>query len=311
MDFDYDALSVLSAVVRGGSFEAAAKAMNVTQSAVSQRIKQLEQKFGAILILRGRPCVPTEEGLLLCRHLEEVQLLEHGLRERLHLDDREGGGLQATVSVRISVNSDSLATWFPEVVARAANELHLRLEVIPEDQEFTEERLRSGDALAIVTSSPNTVPGCQSIELGVMEYMAVASPDFVGRHIGGKPTLKRIARAPSIQFDRKDTLPIQWVEKAFGGVERLSSHQMPSYEGHLQCCLQSIGWAMMPTLTVGPLVEKGVLVELIPGVRLAMPLYWQCRANASGTLQKLNEVVTGVAGAALIQDPPVPVGKTA
>lgn len=311
MEFDYDALAVLSAVVRGGSFEAAARSMNVTQSAVSQRIKQLEQKFGAILILRGRPCVPTEEGLLLCRHLEEVQLLEHALRERLNLDGGEGETGHATVSVRISVNSDSLATWFPEVVDRAANELHLRLEVIPEDQEFTEERLRSGDALAIVTSSPNPIPGCQSIELGVMEYMAVASPAYVERHLRGQRTLSRVARAPSIQFDRRDTLPIQWVEKAFGAVERLSAHQMPSYEGHLQCCLQSIGWAMMPTITVGPLVEEGRLVELIPNVRLAMPLFWQCRANATGTLQKLNEIVTGVAARALVETGSLAVDRTA
>lgn len=299
MDFDYDALSVLSAVVRSGSFEAAAKSMNVTQSAISQRIKQLEQKFGAILILRGRPCVATEEGVLLCRHLEEVQLLEHDLRE--HLAARGKSAARVPVSVRISVNSDSLATWFPEVVDRSANELNLRLEVIPEDQDFTAERLRSGDALAIVTSSPDTVPGCRSIELGVMEYMAVASPAFLERHLSGKVDIKSIASAPSIQFDRKDTLPMQWVESAFGQAAQLSAHQMPSYEGHLQCCLQSIGWAMMPTMTVGPMVEAGRLTELIPGVRLAMPLFWQCRANASGTLKALNEVVTGVASSVLIR----------
>lgn len=300
MNFDYDALSVLSAVVRGGSFEAAAKSMNVTQSAVSQRIKQLEQKFGAILILRGRPCVATEEGVLLCRHLEEVQLLEHDLREQLALRGK-GEGAQTPVSIRILVNSDSLATWFPDVVDRAANELNLRLEVIPEDQEFTAERLRSGDALAIVTSSPDTVPGCRSIELGVMEYMAVASPAFLERHLSGKLDLKSVARAPSIQFDRKDTLPMQWLECAFGQAAQLSAHQMPSYEGHLRCCLRSIGWAMMPTSTVGPMVEAGQLTELIPGVRLAMPLYWQCRANASGTLKALNEVVNDVAASALVR----------
>lgn len=299
MDFDYDALSVLAAVVRSGSFESAAKSMNVTQSAVSQRIKQLEQKFGAILILRGRPCVATEEGVLLCRHLEEVQLLEHDLREHLAARGSQAE-VNAPVSVRISVNSDSLATWFPAVVDRAASELNLRLEVIPEDQDFTAERLRSGDALAIVTSSPDTVPGCRSIELGIMEYMAVASPGFVNKYFAGKMDLRSVARAPSIQFDRKDTLPMQWVERAFGRPTLLSAHQMPSYEGHLQCILQSIGWAMMPTLTVGPMVKAGQLVELIPDVRLAMPLYWQGRANASGTLRALNEVVTGVAAAALI-----------
>lgn len=302
MDFDYHALAVLAAVVRTGSFEAAAKSMNVTQSAVSQRIRQLEEKTGTMLILRGRPCVATEQGLLLCRHVEEVALLEHDLRTQLNLAD-DHSGRTAPVSLRISVNSDSLATWFPEVVDRAATELNIRLEVIPDDQEFTEERLRSGDALAIVTSSTSTVPGCQSIFLGEMEYMCVASPEYMAKHLPGQIDIEAVAKAPSIQFDRKDTLPMQWVEKAFGTSDGLSSHSIPSYEGHLQCCLKAIGWAMMPTLTVGPMTEKGILREVVPGVRLKVPLFWQCRANSSGALAKLNTVVTEVSGAVLLQSP--------
>lgn len=299
MEFDYHALAVLAAVVRTGSFEAAAKSMNVTQSAVSQRIRQLEEKTGAMLILRGRPCVATEQGLLLCRHVEEVALLEHDLRTQLNLGG--AGGRSAPVSLRISVNSDSLATWFPEVVDRTANELNIRLEVIPDDQEFTEERLRSGDALAVVTSSENTVPGCQSIYLGAMEYMCVASPEYMATYLSGPVDVHAVAAAPSIQFDRKDTLPMQWLEKAFGTTESLSSHSIPSYEGHLQCCLKAIGWAMMPTLTVGPMTEKGILAEVVPGVRLEVPLFWQCRANSSGALAKLNDIVTDISRAALLQ----------
>ncbi len=299
MTFDYDALNVLAAVVRSGSFEAAAKSMNVTQSAVSQRIKQLEERFGAILVLRGRPCVATDEALALVRHVEEVGLMEFELRRQLGLD---GGPQSASANVRISVNTDSLATWFPVVVDRASKELNLRLELIPEDQEFTEERLRSGDALAIVTSKNTTIAGCQIVSLGSMEYMAVASPQFVETHFPGEVTLESVAAAPSIRFDQKDTLPAQWLEVAFGRAEKLSPHQMPSYEGHLQCCLQSIGWAMMPALTVGQFVERGDLVEVRPGTSLSLPLYWQCRSNAVGALARLNETVVEVASKSLTSD---------
>ena len=296
MTFDYDALNVLAAVVRSGSFEAAAKSMNVTQSAVSQRIKQLEEKFGAILVLRGRPCVPTEEALVLVRHVEEVALMEFELRRQLNLD---GDTASAPPSVRISVNADSLATWFPEVVDRAAKDLNIRLELIPEDQEFTEERLRSGDALAIVTSKNSPIAGCQIVDLGTMEYMAVASPDFVDTHLRAGVDLDSVTQAPSIRFDQKDTLPVQWLERAFGSAKKMTPHQMPSYEGHLQCCLQWIGWAMMPSLTVGPFVSRGELVEIQPGIRLSMPLYWQCRSNAVGALAKLNEAVVEIAAQSL------------
>ena len=132
--------------------------------------------------------------------------------------------------------------------------------------------------------------------------MAVASPQFVETHFPSEVTLESVAAAPSIRFDQKDTLPAQWLEVAFGRAENLSPHQMPSYEGHLQCCLQSIGWAMMPALTVGQFVERGDLVEVRPGTSLSLPLYWQCRSNAVGALARLNETVVEVASKSLTSD---------
>ena len=293
MDFDYDSLVVLAAVVRTGSFDAAAKSLNVTQSAVSQRIKQLEERVGSILIQRGRPCVATEDGMLLCQHHEQIELLRHELSQQLALT---GGGRRAAgIKVRIAVNSDSLATWFPSVVKRAYDALGLWLEVIPDDQEFTEERLRSGDALAVVTTSDNTVAGCTAIPIGEMDYLAVAAPDFAERFFSDGVSMKTLSNAPAIRFDRKDSLPQQWIAQAIGEEVKIAHHDMPSYEGHLLCAQQGIGWAMMPALTVEPLVERGELVEIKPGVRIEMPLYWQTRSQASTTLRELSNVVAEVA----------------
>lgn len=301
MDFDYDSLNVLSAVVRTGSFEAAAKALNVTQSAVSQRIKQLEEKVGSVLIQRGRPCVATDDGLLLCQHIEQVALLRHEVTEQLAARGSAEGS--TAVSVRIAVNSDSLATWFPNVISRAASELNLRLEIVPDDQEFTEERLRSGDVLAIVTSSDTPIPGCRIVPLGSMEYMAIASSDYAKTYLADTPTLQTLADAPSIRFDRKDTLPQQWLALAFGDAARLSSHYVPSYEGHLRCSERGIGWAMMPTESVQPYVDAGQMVEIVPGVRIQTALYWQSRSQSSSTLGKLSDVVAEVAEERLLALP--------
>lgn len=298
MDFDYDSLVVLSAVVRTGSFEAAAKSLEVTQSAVSQRIKQLEEKVGAILILRGRPCVATEDGMLLCQHVEQVSLLQHELSELLAT---RGAAIEgAAISVRIAVNSDSLATWFPDVMKIAADDLNLRLEVIPDDQDFTEERLRSGDAMAIVTAKDKPIPGCRTFALGAMEYMAVASKDYVDRYLADGITLDAVAMSPSIRFDRKDTLPRQWLNIAFGNATRLASHYIPSYEGHLLCSVKGIGWAMMPSESVMPGIEDGTLVELVPGARLNVPLYWQSRSQSSNVMTKLSEIVMNTAAQRLL-----------
>ena len=301
MDYDYDSLVVLAAVVRTGSFEAAANSLNVTQSAVSQRIKQLEEKVGSILVQRGRPCVATDDGLLLCQHVEQVTLLQHELGDQLA--SRGTGAGTAAVSIRIAVNSDSLATWFPKVISRANDELNLLLEIVPDDQEFTEERLRSGDALAIVTSNNKPIPGCMTVPLGAMEYMAVASKSFAETHFSDGINQGAVGKAFSIQFDRKDTLPQQWMMLAYGNTGKLTSHYIPSYEGHLLACQQGIGWAMMPSVTVEPMVRSGELVELVQGVRVRTPLHWQSRSQSSATLSRLSQIVSDVAETCLT--PPI------
>ncbi len=295
MDFDYDSLTVLSAVIRTGSFETAAKSLNVTQSAVSQRIKQLEEKVGSILIIRGKPCMPTEDGMLLCQHVEQVTLLRHEVSERL-----SGPVGVSKANLRIAVNTDSLATWFPTVVKRAADELNLLLEIIPDDQEFTEARLRSGDAAAVITSSASPISGCKIYVLGAMEYLAVASESYMERHLSGGATLSNVAAAPSIRFDRKDTLPHQWLEVAFGGSAVLSSHYIPSYEGHLLCCRLGIGWAMMPLEAVAAFIESGELIKVAPDARVRVPLFWHTRSQSSRIMQGLSEIVLQVSEKSLI-----------
>ncbi len=294
MDFDYDSLAVLAAVVRTGSFETAAKSLNVTQSAISQRIKQLEEKVGSILIIRGKPCVATEDGRLLCQHVEQVTLLRHEVSKQL-----SGPDDASSATVRIAVNSDSLATWFPRVVGRAADELNLHLEIVPDDQDFTKGLLRSGDASAVITSSDTPMPGCNMFGLGEMEYRAVASASYVRRYLAGGATLSSLASSPSIRFDLKDTLPHQWLEVAFEGSAVLSSHFIPSYEGHLLCCRQGIGWALMPSESVAGLLETGELVEIVPSARVRIPLFWHTRSQSSKILQALSEIVLQVAGTSL------------
>lgn len=289
MDYDYDSLVSLAAVVREGGFEAAAKSLDVTQSAVSQRIRQLEERVGTLLIIRGRPCVPTEFGLQLCQHLEQVTLLQHELNERMsHMLD---GPDTNAATVRIAVNSDSLATWFPNVVKRATNDLNVRFEIIPDDSEHTEQRLKSGDALAVLTAIEKPVQGCRRISLGAMEYIAVASRDFSEEYFSNGVFLDTLKNAPCLVFDRKDTLPEKWMMLCFGETVDPMSHMMPSYEGYLSCCLNGTGWGMMPTVTVSPFVDSGELKELVPGKRVHISLHWQSSTQSSEILRLLGQIV--------------------
>jgi LysR family transcriptional regulator (chromosome initiation inhibitor) len=73
---DTTQLRTFAAVVREGSFEAAAHALHVTPSAVSQRMKALEQAVGQVLVRRTKPCQATDAGRPLLRLAGQVALLE-------------------------------------------------------------------------------------------------------------------------------------------------------------------------------------------------------------------------------------------
>lgn len=286
---DYDSLTILAAVVHEGSFEAAAKSMNVTQSAVSQRIKQLEEKVGVVLVARGRPCLPTDAGLQFCRHVEQVTLLQQELAERMYA--LVGGADAQAATIRLAVNNDSLATWFPSLIKRATQELGIRFDILPDDQEHTEVSLRSGDALAVITTLETPVQGCRRISLGSMDYIAVASPELFQREFSKGVSLDTLRESTCLAFNRKDTIQDQWMKLCFGGSVPVSSHFVPSYEGYLSCCLNGAGWGLVPSIAGIPFIKRGELEALSPGKEVRVSLHWQASMQSSEILRRLGDLV--------------------
>ncbi|MGA0530814.1 LysR family transcriptional regulator [Hansschlegelia sp. KR7-227] len=107
-------MAAVGAVIREGSFERAANVLRITPSAISQRVRGLEERLGAILIVRGQPCSPTELGRILCAHLDRVALLEADVAPAL---SRAGEVAGLPLALKVAVNADSLATWFPQAAA--------------------------------------------------------------------------------------------------------------------------------------------------------------------------------------------------
>lgn len=297
---DYDSLAILAAVVREGSFEGAARSMQVTQSAVSQRIKQMEEKVGVVLVARGRPCLPTDAGLQFCRHFEQVTLLQQELGERMSalVGGRDGGA----ATIRLAVNNDSLATWFPNLIKRASQELGIRFDILPDDQEHTEVSLKSGDALAVITTLETPVQGCRRISLGSMDYIAVASPEFFQAKFVGGVSLDALRKAPCLAFNRKDTIQDLWMTLCFGETVPVSTHFVPSYEGYIACCRNGVAWGLVPSLAAMPLVKRGELVELSPGKEVKVSLHWQASMLSSEILTRLGDLVLEEAKKHLVPD---------
>lgn len=295
---DYASLRAVAAVAETGSFEKAARILNVTPSAVSQRVKQLEDRIGATLIARGNPCAATEKGAWLCRHMQHVSLLEQELfRELPGLEDGERGAKRATVAV--AVNADSLGSWFLPAAARFSERTGHLLAVTVDDQDHTAEWLKRGQVLAAVTSLDKPVSGCRALPLGALRYRATASPVFMARHFPDGVFTEALAATPSLTFNQKDRLQEQWAKAALGSDAALSGHWLPSTQAFVDACLLGLGWGMNPELLVRDHLAAGRLVELVPGASLDIPLYWQINRLAADQLTQLTAAVSQAAKSSL------------
>ena len=289
-------LQTLAAVVREGSFERAAARLHVTPSAVSQRVRALEERVGAVLVQRGQPCVATELGDRLCRHAQTLALLEQQLR----LDLPGGAAAEGERPLlRVAVNADSLGTWFVSAVRALGDEPGLLLDMASADQDQTAAWLRRGQVLAAVTAQAQAVPGCRVQRLGVLRYRAVCSPDFHARWFSRGVDAAALGRAPSLLFDRDDQLQLRWVRRLLRREPVLPAHRLPSVEGFLAAALQGVGWGLNPEAMVRPHLAAGRLCELVPGRPLDVTLYWQVADLALPALDRLSAAVQQAARAAL------------
>ncbi|MEU3663940.1 LysR family transcriptional regulator ArgP [Streptomyces sp. NPDC032940] len=292
-DLPLDQVRTLLAVVDEGTFDAAAAALHVTPSAVSQRVKALEQRTGRVLLLRTKPVRPTESGAVLVRLARQVTRLERDAYAELGLS---GAGEPTRVSV--AVNADSLATWFLGALTRVSQEPRLCFELRREDEDHTAALLREGVVMAAVTSSPDPVPGCTVRSLGRMRYRPCAAPGFAARHLDG-PLPEVLAEAPVVVFDRRDDFQDGFARRLGLGGAGAGRHYVPTSEGFVEAVAAGLGWGMVPEPQADPLLRAGRLVDFAPERAVDVPLYWQQWKLDSPALAAVADAVVSAAAASL------------
>ncbi|CAN7583596.1 LysR family transcriptional regulator ArgP [Phenylobacterium sp. LjRoot219] len=297
---DYPAIAAVAAVIRTGSFEAAALQLGVTPSAVSQRVKGLEERLGVPLVVRGSPCTATAAGARLSAHLDQVSLLEQDLV--VHAPGLLGAPDAHRPPLKVAVNSDSLATWFPAAAARFAGSSDATLDLMLDDEAHTAERLRSGEVLAAITTTGKTVQGCRTVSLGALRYIATASPAYATRYFGGGVTKETLARAPVLRFDPRDELQNRWAVTSVGAAVKAPTHWVPSTRGFLDLTLAGLGWSVTPETLAAPLLASGRLIDLDPRVRVDVPLFWQHLRITSRLIDDLTSAVREAAKEFLAAD---------
>ncbi|MFS4094436.1 LysR family transcriptional regulator ArgP [Streptomyces sp. AF1A] len=291
MDLPLEQVRTLLAVVDEGTFDAAAAALQVTPSAVSQRVKALEQRTGRVLLQRTKPVRPTDSGAVLVRFARQLARLEQDAWGELGLS-----GAGRPTRVPVAVNADSLATWFLPALTRVAG---LCFELHREDEDHTAALLREGLVMAAVTSSPDPVPGCTVRPLGRMRYLPVAAPEFVRVHLAGRPLPDALPGAPVVVFDRKDDFQDGFVRRLGRDSAGPLRHHVPTSEGFLDAVAAGLGWGMVPEVQADPLLDEGRLVLLAPDAWMDVTLHWQQWKLHSPALAALADAVTATAAEAL------------
>ncbi|MHA6764113.1 LysR family transcriptional regulator ArgP [Streptacidiphilus sp. PAMC 29251] len=290
-DLPLDQVRTLLAAVDEGTFDAAARALRVTPSAVSQRIKALEQRTGRVLLLRSKPVELTASGEVVVRFARQLALLERDAGAELGLAET---GRPTRLS--IAVNADSLATWFLPALAAAAAQLPICFDLHREDQDHTTQLLRQGLVMAAVTSSPHPVQGCTVRRLGQMRYRAMAAPGFVSDRLSHGPLREVLGDAPVVVFDRRDDLQDGFLRRlAPGRAAPTARHYVPASEAYLEAVAAGLGWGMIPDAQAAPHRASGALVDLAPDRPVDVPLYWQQWKLDSPALTVLAEAVARAA----------------
>ncbi|WP_430461401.1 LysR family transcriptional regulator ArgP [Thalassolituus sp. LLYu03] len=293
---DYRALEALTAVIEYRGFERAAQRLNISQSAVSQRIRQLEYKLGQPVLLRTTPPRLTDLGQRLTNHLQQVQQLEQSLV--LPQED------EASSRIRLAVNADTLDTWLAQALLNSRDYERMDFELIVEDQDVGLKRMRNGEVMACVCASPSPVNGGLCQPLGVMRYRALASPDFLQRfgitaRNRRKPGL--LAALPALIFSSDDRLQHRFLQTVSPDhAEPLRTHYCPSSGGFVRMTLAGLGYGMIPQIQVAHHLQNGELVDVVPGYHLDVPLYWHYWQTESGLMKQLRQAALAEAKSVLL-----------
>lgn len=286
--FDYKLIEALAMVAREGSFEKAARALCLTQSAVSQRVKSLEEAMGQVLIARTTPPQATSAGRQLLKHYLQVKRLEDDLIEEIGEPVSRG-----FASIAVGINADSLALWLLDAIQTFLSEEQVLLEIRVDDQEQTHRLLKNGEVMGCISSQDQPMQGCRIEYLGQMRYRMMATPQFATRWFPDGFTIRNVSSAPALIFDRKDDLHHKFLQRAIGQAPAsLPTHYVPSVDKYAEFLSLGLAYGMLPDQQSTPLVDAGQLIDLLPECQVEVKLYWHCWSLKSKLLDTFTNHLT-------------------
>ncbi len=292
---DYRWLEALDEIIAQRSFEKAASVLCVSQSAVSQRIKQLEKWLAQPVLIRENPPSVTSAGQKLLGLYRQVCALEQDILPELSNDDSD-----KPVSVSIATNADSLATWLLPAITSVMQQRNLEIHFVVDDERRTLDKLKKGEVIGAISQSDKSLPGCHSTLLGDMPYLCVSTPEFFQQYFSKGVNSESFQRAPAVSFDRHDFVNERFVFDNFG-YEMTShvKHTVASSEACVKAALAGFGYCMIPRVQIENELSAGKLVDICPGLYIDQQLYWHHWQLETGILKKISRAIVQYAGEVL------------
>lgn len=284
---DYKLLAALAAIIETKSFEVAAAQLFISQSAISQRIKLLEENIGQPVLIRSQPIKLTLIGEKLLSHFKKIQQLENELLPELLPDNPI-----KPMKISLAVNADSIATWFLKAITPVLKDYLVELNLLIEPEDRTLEKLRSGEAIGAVSLIEKPLKGYRSFTLGDMHYCLVSSKSFKDKYFKNGLTPSSLKMAPAISYDHKDAMHIAYIEKNFGlAASEYYCHTVGSSEAFVELAKQGVAYCLVPELQIKSELKSGALVKLCPEKQLVMTLYWHSWVLVKGINKKISQEI--------------------
>ena len=288
---DYKWIEALDAVVKQRSFERAAEQLYISQSAVSQRIKQLEKWIAQPALVRENPPRPTPAGKKLLGLYRRVRLLEHELVPELM--NEEGS---QPLSISIATNADSLATWLLPALSDVMTSRQVELNLAIHGESRTIEKIKSGEVAGAISLESQAIPGCSADYLGRMDYVCVSSPDFHERYFSEGVNYVTLSKAPAVSYDQYDDLHKKFLHEHFNVPrDAVINHTVGSSEAFVRIAMSGVAYCLIPRLQIVEELESGLLIDITPGFLLSYRIYWHHWQLESGVLKEISQAILSYA----------------
>ncbi len=296
---DYKLLEALAMVILEQGFEKAAYKLHLTQSAVSQRVKLLEDQTGQVLLIRDTPPRATSAGSRLLKHYLQVKRLEDDLQPF-----SEGATDKLFDSISIGVNEDSLDLWFFDAIQPFLASEKVVLDLKVDDQDQTHAFLKKGEVVGCISSEDHAMQGCRVTHLGRMNYHLMATTDFSNQWFADGVGSESLSKAPAVIFSRKDDLHNKMCRRLLGeAIPIPNAFYIPSSEKFFELIASGFAYGMVPDLQGMQLLKSGDLIDLAPHCQIPVDLYWHCWNLKSPLLEKLTRILVRGAKTLLKADP--------